>query len=190
MADLAAAPVPLGCVLYAVAGLTWLSISGARISNDQLFSPIFLHLSNLKHLDLTGVSKFTARSLPALLQLQFLTSLDIRSTQATADAAAVSTLVKFPSCRRLALSVAGDDTGGYGRAQQWPQMLPEVYSRGTPRSSLDVDSSTTAAEGLQAYAYLGQLGRAQSLRRLLLGGSTPVLTEFCRSLLPPWIEVR
>lgn len=177
-------------VLCAVAGLTWLSVSGAQISNDQLFSPIFLHLSNLKHLDLTGISKFTARSLPALLQLQSLTSLDIRSTQATADAAAVSTLVKLPNCRRLALSVAAGDAGGYGRPQQWPQMLSEVYSRGTPRSSLEVDSSTIGAQGLQAYAYLGQLGRAQSLRQLLLGGSTPVLTEFCRSLLPPWIEMR
>jgi hypothetical protein len=170
--------------------LTWLSVSGARISNDQLFHPVFLHLSNLQHLDLTGISNFTARSLPALLQLQSLTSLDIRSTQATANAAAVSTLVKLPNCRRLALSVAADDAGGYNRLQQWPQMLPEVHSRGVPRSSLDVDSCIAAAEGLQAYAYLGQLGRAQSLRQLLLGGSTPVLSEFCRMLLPPWIEVR
>ena len=68
---------------------------------------------------------------------------------ATADAAAVDTLVKLPNCRRLALSVAGEES--YGRPQQqWrPQqqqqrqlhnsVIDEVSSsRGsTPRNSMD-----------------------------------------------------
>jgi hypothetical protein len=163
-------------------------VSGARTSNDQIFSLILHHLPNLQHLDLSGISKFTARSIPSLLQLSALTSLDIRSTQATADEAAVDLLVQLPKCRRLALSIAGGES--YERPQQWP-VLPEVSSsRGsTPRSSMD-EAELEAAGGLQAYAYLGQLGRAQSLRQVLLGGSTPSLTEYCRSLLPPWIDVR
>lgn len=164
--------------------MTWLSVSGARISNDQIFSLILLHLSNLRHLDLSGISKFTTHSLPALLQLRSLASLDIRSTSATADSAAISLLVKLPHCRRLAVSVGADDS--YSRLQ----LLSEVYSRGTPRSSLDGVSAAAAAERLQGYAYLRELGKAQSLRQLLLGGSTPALTEYCRSLLPPWVDVR
>lgn len=179
-------------------GLTWLSVAGARVSNDQLFSLVLLHLPNLQHLDLSGISAFTAGSLPSLLLLPALTSLDIRSTMATADAAAVDTLVKLPNCRRLALSVAGEES--YGRPQQqWrPQqqqqrqlhnsVIDEVSSsRGsTPRNSMDEG----VAGGLRAYAYLRGLGRAQSLRQLLLGGSTPSLTEYVRGLLPPWVEVR
>lgn len=173
-------------LLLSAAGLTWLSVSGARISNDQIFSLIFHHLSNLRHVDLSGINKFTARSIPSLLQLSALTSLDIRSTQATADEAAAKLLVKIPNCRRMALSIAGDES--YGTPQQWPVLLEVSSSRGsTPRSSFD---AAETADGLQAYAYLGQLGRAQSLRQVLLGGSTPSLTEFCRRLLPPWIEVR
>jgi hypothetical protein len=164
-------------------------VSGARVSSDQIFSLIFLHLSHLKNLDLSSVNKFTSRSLPALLQLPALTSLDIRSTPATADAAAVALLVKLPDCRRLALSVAGDTL--QQQQQQWGQVLSEVYSRDTPRSSLDgVDGRRGPLEGLQAYAYLGQLRQAQSLRQLLLGGSTPSLTEYVRGLLPRWVDVR
>lgn len=178
------------------AGLTWLSVAGAQASSDQTFPLLFTFFSGLRHLELTGVKNFTARSLPSVLQLQALTCLDIRSTQATADAAAVRTLVKLPNCRRLMLSVAGDE--GYGR-HQW---LPEVTSsRGAGAGAAAAaggggwhyDTSTTdssAGEGLEAYACLRELGRAQSLRQLVLGGSTPTLTEYCRSLLPPWIDVR
>lgn len=183
-------PACLACLPACLpAGLTSLSVSGARVSSDQIFSLIFLHLSRLKDLDISAVSRFTSRSLPALLQLPSLTSLDIRSTQATADAAAVALLVKLPNCRRLALSVAGDTL--QRQEQQWGQALSEVYSRGTPRSSFDgADGRNEAHEGLQAYAYLGQLRQAQTLRQLLLGGSTPSLTEYVRGLLPPWVDVR
>jgi hypothetical protein len=163
-------------------------VSGAQISNDQIFSLILHHLPNLQHLDLSGISKFTARSIPSLLQLSALTSLDIRSTPAIADEAAVSLLVTLPKCRRLALSIAGDES--YGRPQQWPVLSEVTSSRGsTPRSSLDA-AELELEGGLQAYAYLGQLGKAQSLRQVLLGGSTPSLTEYCRGMLPPWIDVR
>jgi hypothetical protein len=184
-----------------LAGLTWLSVASARVSNDQLFSLVLLHLPNLQHLDLSGISAFTARSLPSLLLLPALTSLDIRSTMATADAAAVDTLVKLPNCRRLALSVAGEESYGRPQQQWWPPppqqqqqqhvhsgILDEVSSSrgGTPRNSMDEG----VAGGLRAYAYLGGLGGAQSLRQLLLGGSTPSLTEYVRGLLPPWVDVR
>lgn len=202
------------------AGLTWLSVAGARVSSDQTFALVLLHLPKLRHLDLSGILSFTARSLPGLLHLQSLTSLDIRSTSATADAAAVDVLVKLRNCRRLALSVGGEE--GYGRQQQqWQQPLSEVACRrrgaavassayaSTSSSSIQnppagrhaspsssslsptvVTAVAGAGEGLEAYAYMGRLGDAQSLRQLLLGGSTPSLTEYCRSRLPPWIDVR
>lgn len=145
-----------------------------------------MHLSGLKHLDLTCISSFTPRSLTGLLHLHALTSLDIRHTQATANTSTVNTLVKLPSCRRLALSLGGDES--YGRDQQW-QAASEVSSRGgrCPRVSRGGGGSSS---GLEEYAYLGQLGRLQSLRQLVLGGSPPTLTEYCRTLLPPWIDVR
>ena len=81
-----------------------------------------------------------------------------------------------PFYRRCGLSGAVHQLGG------------EVSSRGASAAagSAGIDSSG----GLVEYSYLGQLGGAQSLRSLVLGGSAPSLTEYCRRLLPPWIDVR
>jgi hypothetical protein len=45
------------------------------------------------------------------------------------------------------------------------------------------------SSSLEHYAYLAVLGKCHSLRQLVLGAG-PAVAEYCRQLLPPWIEVR
>jgi hypothetical protein len=68
-------------------------------------------------------------------------------------------------------------------AQQTPLQQPRRCS------SIDGRSSATMSSSLEDYAYLAVLGKCHSLRQLVLGAG-PAVAEYCRQLLPPWVEVR
>jgi len=225
------------CSLCLQAGLTKLLLSGARPSNDQIWSLLLFHLTRLQHLDLVNCSCFSSRSVSSLLQLKSLTSLDIRGTKAN-DAAAVEHLAGLSSCRRLALSVhvaSSRDAYNCSRLllqQQQQQQLQEQLEQEqsdvaatastSPSSSrhhqalhsvfpdqqqqqqdnltsqLSGAAACTAAgasssmmrSDLEDYRYLTVLGRCQSLRQVKLEGAGTAVAQYCRALLPPWIDVR
>jgi hypothetical protein len=150
---------------------------------------VLVQLSQLRRLDLSSISNFTARSLRALEQLRALTWLDVRSTACIADEAATRALAQLPGLRWLGVTLGAcaepASPGAYMPASarlrvHALQHAGEVATRGSQAGNGD----------LAAYSHLALFGGCQSLRVLCLGCSTPAVTQFSQSLLPPWIEVR
>jgi hypothetical protein len=76
--------------------------------------------------------------------------------------------------------------------QQQQHLVPHQQVQQQPqrrRSSIDGHSSISMPSSLEDYAYLAVLGKCHSLRQLVLGAG-PAVAEYCRQLLPPWVEVR
>lgn len=57
-------------VSHARAGLTFLSIAGTKPSSGAIFCPLLFHFAQLRHLDLSNCSAFSAASAPALTQVR------------------------------------------------------------------------------------------------------------------------